>query len=80
MLLITAKQNVNNSLSLSSPPEKPTSSCTISKKQTLPSNGNIIEFHSDDGLKKEHISKVNKVKKVFVATDNNQIKTKKQKR
>ena len=52
MLLITAKQNVNNSLSLSSLPEKPTSLCTISKKQTLPSNGNIIDFYIDDGLKK----------------------------
>ena len=45
----------------------------ISKKQTLLSNRNI-DFHIDNGSKIEHVSEVNKAKKVFFTTDNNQIK------
>ena len=49
------------------------SSSPINKKQTLHSNKNI-GFHTDNGLKKEHISEVNKLKNIFFTTDNNHIK------
>ena len=52
---------------------KLTLSSTISKKQTLLSNGNITLL-TFIGLKNELISEVHKVKKVFLTTDNNQIK------
>ena len=50
-----------------------TSSSPITKKQALTTN-KIIDFHIDNGSKNKHISEVNKVKKVFITTDNNQVK------
>ena len=72
--LITVKQNANNCSSLPTTPEISKSSSPLSKKQTLPSNKNN-DFHIDNnGLKNKHISDVNKVKKVFLSSDNKQIK------
>ena len=73
MSLITDKQNANSCSKLLTTPVKSTSSSSVSIKQTLSSNKNI-DFHIDNGLKNEHVSEVNKVKKVFFTTDNNQIK------
>ena len=72
--LITAKQNANivqhyHSSTLPLTPEKFASSSPISKR---PSNKSI-NFHIDNGRKSEHLSEVNKIKKVFLTTDNNQI-------
>ena len=72
--LITTKQDANivqhyHCSTLPLTPEKFASSRPISKK---PSNKNI-DFHIDNGRKSEHLSEVNKVKKVFFMTDNNQI-------
>ena len=73
-LLITDKQNANNYSSLPISPEKSTSSNTININHTLPSSSNIIDFCIDNDLIKEFISEVNKVKKVSLTTDNNEIK------
>ena len=73
MSLITDKQNANSCSKLLTTPVKSTSSSPASIKQTLSSNKNI-DFHIDNGLKNEHVSEVNKVKKVFFTTDKNQIK------
>ena len=72
--LITTKQDANivqhyHCSTLPLTPEKFASSRPISKK---PSNKNI-DFHIDNGRKSEHLSEVNKVKKVFFTTDNTQI-------
>ena len=55
---ITARQNANNCSSLPTTPEKSTSSCAISKKQTLPSNSNIIDFHIYNSLKNSIFQRV----------------------
>ena len=73
MPLVTDKQNANICSKLLTTPVKSTSSSPVSIKQTSSSNKNI-DFHIGNGLKNEHISEVNKVKKVFFTTDNNQIK------
>ena len=73
MPLVTDKQNANICSKLLTTPVKSTSSSPVSIKQTSSSNKNI-DFHIDSSLKNEHISEVNKVKKVFFTTDNNQIK------
>ena len=71
--LISDKQNANICFKLPATPGKPMSSSPINKKEILPSNKNI-DFHTGNGLKKEHILEVNKIKKVFFTTDNNHIK------
>ena len=74
--LIIDKQNANSCPKLPATPENSTSSTPITKKQVLTTNKNI-DFHIDNGLKNKHISEVNKVKKVLITTDNNQIKVNK---